>query len=646
MVGTKKNKKKQDTMAKKADGAVAAVSEVEMRSATTNISSNAAAAASPPACDNARSRDSDDEDDGRDSNIYDSDGSSDGDGDSGTSDGDSDSDASSFSSESSSVDNPQVESTATSKSTKSSRHAGDAKRHSSSLDKVERWISSLAIFGDSPWALGMSFVLLLVSIGFSHYLTTNTTTTTLAGVRDTIHHQMPSTTSARGRRKNTAARTNDEHDENDDDGVDSLLYEKLGPIPSIDPPHIYDVRSRRDSTQRGMGGDDGSNSIVDAEMIEAYRKDGVIAIRGLVDDELLSKLDIESDVLVKEQQKMVDIGKKRRGNQFHTENHGTLFINPPRTEFVSHYRNDNVTGFLELAVLSDVPRVAAELMLAVEDPSMSTNDDSASVRVLRDIFLAKDDDPFICGYHVDDLGFWPSTPESVGVNAWVALDDMTDEDLGGNFAVAVGSHVAEWRDEAHRVTGASTHFPPGGYSNASDLLRRRTGSGTCNLKRAAPHLHKRMEETRRVYMVRRGDVIFHTRWLFHRTVAFNQSRLESLGTALDEQNGETKSKAKLVHRRYSIRYGPGTSVIPPGYGTELSVLWDEKNGGRTADEVSAEDGPWYPKVFPSASAEEINGLARLVDEKLPKAISVRRARQAEMKPLLRQLAKQRLRPSP
>ena len=73
-----------------------------------------------------------------------------------------------------------------------------------------------------------------------------------------------------------------------------------------------------------------------------------------------------------------------------------------------------------------------------------------------------------------------------------------------------------------------------------------------------------------------GDVIFHTRWLFHRTVPFvknttttsnnndntkNDGNNDSNNNADNNNVGTNKSR---IYRRYSIRYGPGESIIPPG----------------------------------------------------------------------------------
>jgi hypothetical protein len=236
------------------------------------------------------------------------------------------------------------------------------------------------------------------------------------------------------------------------------------------------------------------------------------------------------------------------------------------------------------------------------------------------------------------LGFWPATPGSPeGINAWVALDDMELVDETGGFALAVQSHVAPWRTAAYYWGGAPlVDFPdPHGYADAADLFRRRTGSGTCHLATAAPHLHQRLDETARIYPVRRGDVIFHTRWMFHRTVPVARH-------SVTQTNHDNR-----VMRRYSIRYGPGeTTIIPPGYGTELSTLWDPSNGGLSATAIAERDGPWYPQAWPhlSQDPDDLSTLAvdlvALVRDKMPIAVERRQARVREMRPFLRQLAVQ------
>jgi hypothetical protein len=70
-----------------------------------------------------------------------------------------------------------------------------------------------------------------------------------------------------------------------------------------------------------------------------------------------------------------------------------------------------------------------------------------------------------------------------------------------------------------------------------------------------PHLYRRMEETKRILRCR---VEFaHERRPFIELYLFDRASL--LNTKEDE----------LIYRRCSIRYGSGSAVIHPGYGTEL-----------------------------------------------------------------------------
>jgi hypothetical protein len=359
--------------------------------------------------------------------------------------------------------------------------------------------------------------------------------------------------------------------------------------------------------------DDGRVDVLSDEVTEAYLRDGVVAIRGLAHPMVIERARRETDTLLNP--------KPRKGGQFHTAHHNSLFVS---------------AALWEIAVESDIPSVAHQLLQRSIMAGNSDKDGRAlerqanitSLRVLRDIFLAKaSDDEYICGWHVDDFGFWPSTPQSPGINAWIALEEDQS-----SFALAVGSHRASWRHRAYYETGApiAVEFPDGGYANASDYVLRRTGSGTCNIKRSAPDLHQLMEETKRIYTLQPGDVVFHARWLFHRTVV-SSPRESSSATSLHRR----------MERRYSVRYAPGTATIPPGYGTELSVLSNPDNGGRTADKVSTVDGPWYPQVWPAVLDEERRGTPDLVRDKFPAAMALRKARESELAPLVRQISRER-----
>merc|ERR550539_944286 len=124
-----------------------------------------------------------------------------------------------------------------------------------------------------------------------------------------------------------------------------------------------------------------------------------------------------------------------------------------------------------------------------------------------------------------------------------------------------------------------------------------------------------------------------TRWLFHRTIPYNRELVKE-----KKKLGEIN---QLLSRRYSIRYVPGSSELLKGYGTELSILWNNENQGRTLNGVAKNDGPWYPKCWPySTSEEEQQDIEKLIRNKIPIAEERRKERVNEMKPLLKQIGQQ------
>mmetsp|Transcript_17458 Transcript_17458/g.25800 ORF Transcript_17458/g.25800 Transcript_17458/m.25800 type:complete len:492 (-) Transcript_17458:42-1517(-) len=426
----------------------------------------------------------------------------------------------------------------------------------------EHWaLSQIATLG-SGYSLMASGFMLFLAVGFRVWITQSAASTKSTGVHYPYNY------------------TVDE------------LYRTLGPVPSIDPPIIYEV----------------SNPLLNDSLLEMYNKNGVIAVRGLISGGLLQNLDKESTQVLSQMDEDGKLSKSATtGKQFHAVKNSLAFQN------LSNNVN-MTTAFLNVSLFSNVPQAAAHLL------SGNSGVPTKNLRLIRDIFLTKDQDPYVCGWHVDDFGFWPTTAVSPGINAWIALDDMPIE-TGGGFALAVGSHTANWKDQAHLAIGATTTAPSTGYESSRDLFVHRTGGGTCNLETTAPHLHRRMEDTMRVYNLKRGDVIFHHRWLFHRTVAMNHSH-------------------NKIYRRYSLRYGSGsTSAIQPGFGTEPSVLWNQKNGGRTLDQIAKLDGPWYPQAYPQPLTEELDALPILMKTKMPTAEEKKAANLREMQPYLQQIAK-------
>lgn len=242
-----------------------------------------------------------------------------------------------------------------------------------------------------------------------------------------------------------------------------------------------------------------------------------------------------------------------------------------------------------------------------------------------------------CDYHVDDQGFWPeqyhseatemSGRDQHGINAWVALDDMPSR-YEGSMAVAPGSHVAEWREEAYRFIGQRERVGEADEPETTrdDLVRAFAGAATgaayttCGIGRSNPELRERIDRTRVVFDLQRGDVVFATRLLFHRTLEVTPEGKEFYASI---------GKDSLM--RYSVRYVPGTARLPLGYHPfEWSVAHSESNGGLKLDDVvdsGNDDGDddsdgamcWYPKVWPTIEDGLDEKLDALASEKLPQA---------------------------
>lgn len=404
-------------------------------------------------------------------------------------------------------------------------------------------------------------------------------------------------------------------------------------------PKIFHVSIAEENCHLG---DDGCarlnlSQIITEEMTHRYQKDGVIAIRGLIPPTLLSSLDSTATHLIAKESGMKGGAMKRTGRkgQFHTVKMGAIYLEPPALDGgKEEHGAEGESAFRDVALRSAIPQVAAGLMGLTERGR-------GTMRMLRDVFLAKDDGEYCCGWHVDDYGFWPATPSSDGINAWIALDDMPIK-RGGGFALAVGSHSTDWRMDAYQAVGSTHTYPPEGFRDAADMFENRTGAGTCNLATAAPELNSRMEASKRIYDIQAGDVIFHTRWLFHRTVPFERNVVHHwLGKYRGYRGGyESAPPPPLLHRRYSVRYAPGTAELPRGYGSELSILSEEKNAGKTLSDVSRSDGPWYPQCWPNVDRHETNQLATLVEDKLPVALERQKERLKEMRPYLDKIARQ------
>ena len=365
----------------------------------------------------------------------------------------------------------------------------DGNKNSRKWDKLS---TTLALFGDSNLALFFSFTLLVLS-----FLISLCTDGNINIQNNPLSHWW----------KISPTET---------------AYRKLGPTPNIVPPKIFHIDTNNQDDDNDDDNDD--YNLVSQEMQESFDRDGVIAIRGLLDLDLLRLIDYTTaDIISKEKEKIkakekkkpkLLTGRKKTPKQFFTVNQGAIFSsfsspiddenNSTSTPSTS---SDIISPFIKIAMLSKIPRVVANLLHfdSDSDETCGSAKSNKTLRILRDIFLAKDEEEYICGYHVDDTGFWPALVENpgepIGINAWVALDDMPIEN-GGGFALAVGSHSASWREEAYNLTGSTHCFPDGGFQSSRDVLQNRPGNGTCNIQHTAPHIHRRMEETKRVYDIK------------------------------------------------------------------------------------------------------------------------------------------------
>ena len=106
------------------------------------------------------------------------------------------------------------------------------------------------------------------------------------------------------------------------------------------------------------------------------------------------------------------------------------------------------------------------------------------------------------------------------------------------------------------LIGTTMTVPEEGYKSAEDMFQNHKGAGTCNIQNVAPELNEIIESRKRVYDLKAGDIIFHTRWLFHRTIPFHREVVT--------ESRRNRDSLPLLYRRYSVRYAPGTARLPKG----------------------------------------------------------------------------------
>ena len=348
---------------------------------------------------------------------------------------------------------------------------------------------------------------------------------------------------------------------------------------------------------------------VTKEIRATYDKEGYVIIRGLLDASMMDRLDAAANFFLKEAAQV---------STFSALKFGPIYLSPPTNKTKDDPKQ--LEAFREVALMSAIPSFVARVLLDL--PSDKT------LRVLKDVFLAKGREENYCGWHVDDGFFWPTsahaTSELPGVNAWIAMDDITAK-VGGGLAVAPASHKADWRHEAYETIGSTMTFPEGGYKTIADMMSSSKAiGGTCDLAKAAPDLDACIDSTKHVFDFRKGDVLLHTRWLFHRSVPLTKAGAKHF------------EKLDPVIKRYSIRYEVGDARLLGGFTLEPSVVLKPENAMKTLDEVSANDTAWYPKCWPKVDADELAHLHEVVEEKLPAFEPLRQELYGQMRPYFEQ----------
>jgi Phytanoyl-CoA dioxygenase (PhyH) len=348
--------------------------------------------------------------------------------------------------------------------------------------------------------------------------------------------------------------------------------------------------------------------------VAAFERDGYLFVKGLLKDEML-------DEFVKAGDEVLKMCQRPGFPTFRAIQKGMIVDTPSLDDNKGEEKDSEdaekrkkiVETFRKVALWPWLGQACADLMQL--DP------ETQNIRILRDVFLAK---PVAgkekCDWHVDDQGFWPESFQSTaseqsgkdqhGINVWIAMDDMPAK-YEGSMTVATGSHKAEYRHDGYRAIGQDRSkdeklskdelfevFSKGAFTN-----------GTCTMHLSDPELRARIEASKVVFDLEKGDAIFATRLLFHRTLSVT-----------DEGEEYYNSIGKENLNRYSIRYVPGTAKLPAGYGFEYCVQHDMSNAGRTLNEVVEHEGSlWYPQVWPTMDEGVKEKLDELSQTKFPTA---------------------------
>jgi hypothetical protein len=265
-------------------------------------------------------------------------------------------------------------------------HIDDERRRTADdSSAIPTWNEKLARFASSWLSLAVSLSVLLVAFATQQAAISSSTTSppeassVLAGggaMRQPTINALPAEVSA------------------------YTSYEHLGPKPVLGSPRIFNIIAQVLTAES-------SSLLLNATHLDAYRHDGVICLRGLLPDDLVAQLDTETAAIVAE--RVAQDGPPKKHSQFHTVEHSALFrnININSSNMSVSTTTKDFPALLQAALFSNISRVAAELLGLVatvkEDEVEEASSSQRNLRVIRDIFLAKDNEEYTCGWHVDDV---------------------------------------------------------------------------------------------------------------------------------------------------------------------------------------------------------------------------------------------------
>lgn len=272
---------------------------------------------------------------------------------------------------------------------------------SASLAPYSSWITRMAILGDSPMALCLSFGFFLTAVLVAWYLDHPWFWTTLSSSSSSVSSESES--------------------------LEQSAYQRLGPIlPPVGPAIVYTLDNPQYHHYHHHHQYNITTALADQitpDMKRAYHYDGVIALRGIIPPDLLHALQQATDPWVDQQQQINAAQQQQqflvRGKQFFTVQHSAIFQFQSANHSTSSTSVNNVkpssrewildNPFVQLVLQTALPQVAATLMWHDDADDVSSpahekknknrpskGEKSKNLRLLRDIFLAKDDDPCKC----------------------------------------------------------------------------------------------------------------------------------------------------------------------------------------------------------------------------------------------------------